>query len=210
MTVLLSIQTQRARIRSGHLPTQLLGDGTLDLISHPLQRIGTKRLAVSMVWLTASFVCLTAILVYAVPASTRSHIGDLLDAQSLAAATAVLSAWDADTYRTFAFLLGFDFLYDVVHNNLVAVFAIWGAKRVSASSALLVASATAWVLWLDTLLNVFENLVFLDVVRSAQASPLMPLASAIFSFRTATLALGLVVGLGLHAAAFGRHRASAV
>lgn len=174
------------------------------MISHPLQRIGTRPLAVSMVSLTVGFVCLTAILVYAVPASTRSHIADLLDAPSLAAATAVLSAWDADTFRTFAFLLGFDFLYDVVHNNMVAVLAIWGAKRVYASSAVLVASVTAWVLWVDTLLNVFENLVLLDVVRSAQASPLMPLASAIFSFRTATLALGLLVGLGLHAAAFWR------
>jgi hypothetical protein len=182
----------------------------IPLIRHPLQRLGTKPLAVAMVSLAASFVCLTVILVYTVPPSTRSHIGDLLAADSLAAATAVLSTWGADTYRTFAFLLGFDFLYDVVHNNAVAVFAIWGARRVAATSALHAASATAWVLWLDTLLNIFENLVFLDVVRSARASPLLPVASAIFSFRTATLGFGLLLGLSLHGAAFWRQRASAV
>jgi hypothetical protein len=181
-----------------------------ELIDHPLQRLGTRPLAVTLITLTACFACLTTILVYTVPPSTRSHIGDLLAASSLAAATAVLSTWSADTYRTFAFLLGFDFLYDVVHNNLVAVFVIWGGKRASATWALAVASATAWVLWLDTLLNVFENLVFFDIVRSAQASSLLPAASAVYSFRTVTLGIGLLIGVGLHAAASWRQRASAV
>jgi hypothetical protein len=175
-----------------------------------LQRLDAKLLPSATIALAVFLILLTAILVYTVPSSIRSSIGDLLVAKSTSSANAVLSAWSPRIYRTFSFLLGFDFLYDVVHNNAVAVFVIWGATRLASTSALILASATAWVMWLDTALNVFENLAFLHIARSEDPSQLLPVASAIFSFRAATLALGFLIGLVLHALALRKHGASPV
>ena len=177
------------------------------MLGHPLQRLDAKLLPIATIALALFLILLTAILASTVPSSIRSSIGDLLAAQSTNSANAVLSTWNPRIYRTFSFLLGFDFLYDVVHNNAVAVFVIWGAKRLAATWALTVASATAWVMWLDSALNVFENLAFLHIIRAEDPASLLPVASAIFSFRTATLVLGFLIGLVLHALALRRQRA---
>ena len=180
------------------------------MLGHPLQRLDAKLLPLATIALALFLILLTAILVYTVPSGVRSSIGDLLAAQSTDSANAVLSTWSPRIYRTFSFLLGFDFLYDIVHNNAVAVFVIWGAIRLASTSALILASATAWVMWLDSALNVFENLAFLHIIRSEDPSQLLPVASAIFSFRSATLTIGFLIGLVLHALALRNQSASAV
>jgi hypothetical protein len=58
------------------------------------------------------------------------------------------------------------------------------------------------VLWLDSGLNLFENLAFLDVLRSRSPDGLLTAVAAIFSFRSATLMLGFLVGAALHTAAW--------
>ena len=118
-----------------------------------------------------------------------------------------LSSLDSSIVVSLSFLVGFDFLYDVVHNNAAALFAVWGAVRRNTRLARAVAGLTAWVLWLDSGLNVFENLAFLHVLRSRSPDPLLTLVTAIFSFRSATLMVGLAVGAALHIFAWRAGRA---
>lgn len=113
-----------------------------------------------------------------------------------------MESWDPGIAASLSFLLGFDFLYDVVHNNAAALFAIWGAVRRDTRLARSVGAMTAWVLWLDSGLNVFENLAFLHILRSRSPERLLTAVSAIFSFRSATLMLGFLVGAALHARAW--------
>jgi hypothetical protein len=107
-----------------------------------------------------------------------------------------LESWEAETLTSVSF---FDFLYDIIHNNAAAFFAVWGAARRNTRLAWSVGGMTAWVLWLDSGLNVFENLAFLHVLRVRTPEPLLPAVSMIFAFRSATLMLGLLVGTALHA-----------
>lgn len=58
------------------------------------------------------------------------------------------------------------------------------------------------MLWLARGLNVFENLAFLHLDRSASFDPWLPLASVMFAGRSALLAGGIAVGFGLHAYAW--------
>jgi len=106
-------------------------------------------------------------------------------------------------------MLGFDLLYDLIHNNGVAVFTIWGAKRVASARATLVASLSGWVMWLNSALNVAENLAFFHVIQTLEPYPLLPVAAAIFSFRVLTLTAGLFIGIALHAYGFWHSRQSA-
>jgi hypothetical protein len=180
------------------------------VISHPYERLGVRPLASAAIGLTVFWALLTAILAYEVPAALRAQITQLLSAENDAAATAILLAWGPEVYRAFSFMLGFDFLYDIVHNNAVAFLAIWGAKRVSAKPALFLGAATAWVMWLDTALNLFENVAFLHIIRSLDPWPLLPAANAVFVFRTGTWVLGIVLAVALHGFAYWRSRNSAV
>jgi hypothetical protein len=90
----------------------------------------------------------------------------------------------------------------------IALCSIWGAKRLSAPRADLLASLTAWLMWLDTALNVFENLALLHVIRSLEPAPLLPIAAGIFSFRSVTLAAGQLVGVTLQFLVIWRSRAA--
>ena len=66
---------------------------------------------------------LTALLA-AVLISDATRIAEMAAVRSAAEARELLAVWPEETSRTAAFLLGFDFLYDVVHNNAVALASI--------------------------------------------------------------------------------------
>jgi hypothetical protein len=170
--------------------------------SHPYEALSVRSLRAATVGTAFAWGLLTLILVWAVPAAQLAELRTLLETTEPAAARAILESWGPSLVLSFAFLLGFDFLYDVVHNNAVALLAVWGAVRCDTRLARSVGAMTAWVLWLDTALNVFENLAFLHVLRSRSPEPLLPAVSAVFSFRSATLMAGLLVGAVLHACAW--------
>ena len=69
-----------------------------------------------------------------------------------------------------------------------------------------VASVIAWVMWLDSLLNVFENLSFLHVLQTLDRAYLVPIMGDVFAFRTATLVAGFVCAVAFHCVAFGNQR----
>ena len=140
------------------------------------------------------------------PTEDRSLIGELLRAATPDRADEVLSSFPDHAVRSFSFLLGFDLLYDIVHNNAVAFLAMWGARRCASRQAYWAGSTVAWVMWLDTALNFPENLAFLRILETMQPWPLLPWASGTFFFRTSTWLAGLAVGVALHALAAWRAR----
>ena len=76
----------------------------------------------------------------------------------------------------------------------MALLVVRGARRARVSWA----EQIAWLLWLDTALNVFENLAFLHLLRTGDPAPLLPFASSVFYFRSATLIGGFIAGVLLH------------
>jgi hypothetical protein len=137
-----------------------------------------------------------------VPAAHLAEITKLTKAIEPGARQTILASWETGVAVSFSFLLGFDFLYDLVHNNAAALLAVWGAVRRGTKAARLLARTSAWVLWLDSGLNIFENLALLGVLRPRSPEPLVNAAVAVFSFRSVTLMLGLIVGVALHASAW--------
>ena len=173
-------------------------------IRHPLDRLELGQLRSATIAAAAAVGLLTAILFSSVSVEDLSRIEELLGASSSSAALALLTSWPQSTFQAFSFMLGFDLLYDLVHNNAVALFAIWGARRLSTPGAQIIGSLVAWVMWLDSVLNVFENLAFLHVIRTFELPSLVPIASTVFTFRSATLVTGLIVAIALHVLAFRR------
>jgi hypothetical protein len=166
--------------------------------AHPYEALSVGTLRTATIVAASAWALLTLALVWAVPMADVGELRRLLDETVPAARRSILRSWEPGVVASIAFLVGFDFLYDVVHNNAVALFAVWGAVRRNSPRARAFGAAVAWVLWLDTALNVFENLAALHVVRSREPEPLLPVVSAIFSFRSATLLLGVLVGIALH------------
>jgi len=171
-------------------------------LSHPYEALSARTLRAATVGTLAAWGFLTLVLAWAVPVTDVAQVGTLMEATEPGARSAILGGLEPSVAVSLAFLLGFDFLYDVVHNNAAAFFAVWGAVRRDTRLARSVAGGTAWVLWLDSGLNVFENLAFLHVLRSPSAASLLPAISAAFSFRSATLALGILVGVAIHLSAW--------
>ena len=168
------------------------------MLSHPYEALPARILRAATFGTASTWGLLTLILLWAVPVDHIAQLRGLVEATG-SARTSILESWGPSVVASVGFLLGFDFLYDVAHNNAVALFVVWGAVRRGTRIARSVGAVTAWVLWLDTGLNIFENLAFLHVLRSRNPE-VLPVVSAIFSFRSATLLLGLLVGAALHAA----------
>ncbi len=165
---------------------------------HPFDRLSTRATVIAATLLGVSVVLLTLIILAFVSASDQAHIAALVGASSADAVAALLADWTPRTLESFSFLVGFDYLYDIVHNNAVALFVIWGGRRVGTELGRSLGSLTAWTMWLDTALNLFENVAFLYAIRSPNPWPLLAVASTVFTFRSLTLGVGVVVGVALH------------
>jgi len=163
-------------------------------VRHPYTALETRQLGVATVALGTAWALLTILLLQAVPLVDFPKIGRILGASTAADLSAVLADWTPATLRSFAFLLGFDLLYDLVHNNAAAVYALWASRICARPWAERLAAAAAWLLWLATVLNVFENLAFLHMLPDGDSSWLLPWASLAFNLRSLFLAGALGIG----------------
>ena len=163
-------------------------------MTHPFEHLSAKHLRGAALWLLAATAFLTGVMVSAIPIKDFGHIMRLGSAGSAALATEVLASWPPSTFRSATFLFGFDFLYDVVHNNAAALLCLWGASLHGASWTRALARVVAWAMWLCTVLNLPENLIFLETVRSTPAAPWFSLALTIAAFRAIALWSSFVLG----------------
>lgn len=174
---------------------------------HPYLSVPKPSLRFWSIVVTAAFLVSTSILAIAVPASQIEAVANFVQSES-SVAQVILDQWDTSLRSTFGFMLGFDFLYDLVHNNLVALLVAWGAKRTGVAWTLALASVIAWILWLDSVLNVVENLGYLRVMVTGNVLPWHLYGSILFQFRTLTLVAGAVVACSLHVWAFAKLHAT--
>ena len=172
---------------------------------HPYLNLSVSDLRFWSIVATIAFALATVVFVIAIPVPHLSLVADFVRSDSVNAQVA-LDHWGSEIREAFRFMLGFDFLYDLVHNNLVALLAAWGAVRVGRYWALAVACVVAWTLWLDSAFNVAENLAYVRVLSTNNVEPWHFYASTIFRFRTATLFGSALAALVLHTYAFGKRR----
>ena len=163
--------------------------------THPFERLSAQALRAGTIALFATWVMLTIVLGLAVPLEMLPKVAQMAAAGSAANATALLSEWATEERQAASFLVGFDFLYDIVHNNAVAMGILLAS--LTAGRGRPVARSFAWALWLCTLLNVAENLIFQTVLVGNPADPWVAFAGFIASFRAFVLWSGFLGVLAL-------------
>ena len=173
----------------------------MQLFVHPFLNLPLETVRRWSKILVIAFLVTTVILGTVVPAEHRSAIANFVLADA-ALAPAELSRWDSATRESFQFVLGFDFLYDLVHNNLVAMLLAWGAILSAQRWALQLASAFAWILWMDTALNLLEHFIYRHLLATGILEPWHSYGMAIFNFRTSTLVAGALIAAVIHISVF--------
>jgi hypothetical protein len=163
-------------------------------LPHPYARLDRAHLRLWSWSLLGAWALLTPILVWAAPGRSEFTIPDLAVAGSAAAAEEILSHWSPADRTAFAFILGFDLLYDLVHNNAVAFCVAWAAADRS-RPLIAVGSWLCWLLWLASVANVVENLAFLHLLQDGPASPWPEIGLATTLYRNAALLAGLLYAL---------------
>ena len=166
---------------------------------HPYTNLDLAHLRFWTLGLFGAWAILTTVLVWAAPGRSDYTIPDLAVAGSVTATQEILSHWSPSDREAFAFVLGFDFLYDLVHNNAVAFAVVWAAATRS-QGWISAGSVLAWLLWLATGTNILENVVFFHMLQTGPHSPWPEVGLVTTLFRNATLLIGvgfaLAVGLG--------------
>jgi hypothetical protein len=178
---------------------------------HPYSRLERSNLQTPLLCLFGAWLLLTPVLVWAMPGRTEFTIPDLAIAGSVDAAREILSHWSSNDRVAFAFILGFDLLYDLVHNNAVALLVAWVAAG-RARALVTIGSWLAWSLWAATIANVVENLGFLQMLQAGPAFPWPEVGFVTTIFRNGAIVTGLLFALvaGPLLSAFVRIRAHAV
>ena len=161
---------------------------------HPFARLERARLRLLALLLLGTWAALTPILVWAAPGRGEYTIPDLAVAGSAAAAAEILSHWSPNDRTAFAFILGFDFLYDIVHNNAVALSVAWAAAG-RASVWVGAGSLLGWLLWLATAANFLEGVAFFNILQSGPASPWPEIGFYTTLFRNGAILTGIAFAL---------------
>jgi len=175
----------------------------MQLFMHPFLNLPLETVRRWAKILLIAFLVTTVILGTAVPAEHRSAIANFVLADA-ALAPGELGRWDSATRESFQFVLGFDFLYDLVHNNLVAMLLAWGAILSAQRWAIRLASVFDWILWLDSALNVVEHFIYRHLLATGMLGPWDGYGMAIFNFRTSTLVVAALLAVVIHVSVFYR------
>ncbi len=163
---------------------------------HPLELLSYGAIRAVSLWLLAAWALMTLFLVAILPFEILERATALAATRDSAAARALVASWPPALRVSAAFLLGFDFLYDLVHNNAVACMCLWAAFH-GKSAQKRIARTFAWTLWLCTLLNVPENWVYVRLLHGLSVDPWVGVAGQIASLRFFILWSGFVVGAAL-------------
>ena len=175
--------------------------GKLFAMQHPIQELNLLKLQRATLLVSALLTGATAIFLVAVPLEHFLLVVQLIGAPSSDVLT-LISGWTIAERQSFAFMIGYDFVFDILHNNAAALFVIWGAARLNARSAcpneMMIAAWLAWAMWLCSGLNIVENLAFLHLLDSHQVTPWHLIGKVAFSFRGVALVGVCVAGLVFH------------
>jgi hypothetical protein len=157
-------------------------------MSHPFQRIPAGKLR----YLGAPITALSAVLLIAVLAMPGpGDLPALVAAGSPARARAILGNWTELDRVHVAWKNGFDYFLMVSFSNALALVSIWASRQFSRPVLVSAGVVFAWLAWVSILLDVPENVAYLNMIRGSVEQPWPALAAGCFllksSFQVATV-----------------------
>ncbi len=138
---------------------------------HPFCRIPDGKLHLFVVPVGCLFLVLLVVIVEIVQLGPGwARFSELALAFSSGRATEALATWTVEDRVRIAFVNGLDYLFGPVYANLLALGCVW-AGRSSGDRERRIGSFFAWVAWAVWLLDIPENVAYLNLVGGDVGQP---------------------------------------
>ncbi len=162
------------------------------MTEHPFSRIAEGKLRILVVPIAGvSLVLLVAIVEVVQRGPGWLPFGDLVLSFTSSRAIEALSTWTVEDRVRIAFVNGLDYLFGPLYANLLALGCIW-AGRLRRDSTSRAGSAFAWVAWLVLLLDLPENVAYLNLVGGNCSQPWPLISGTCVLVRTALVIASLL------------------
>lgn len=155
------------------------------MIAHPFTRIPEgeiRRFAVPIASLSAVLLVVIVELVQRGPGWLP--FADLVLAFTTSGAGEVLSTWTLEDRIRIAFINGLDYLFGPLYANLLALGCVWAA-RLRPGGGSRAGSVSAWIAWAVLLLDIPENVAYLNLTSGNTGQPWPVVSGACVLARTA-------------------------
>ncbi len=160
-------------------------------MKHPLSRIPEGKLRLFVVPIAGVSLALLVVIVALVQRGPGwLPFGELVLSFTSSRATQALSTWSIDDRVRIAFINGLDYLFGPLYANLLALGCIW-AGRLRGESKSWAGSAFAWLAWVVLLLDLPENVAYLNLVGGNANQPWPLISGACVLLRTALVVVVL-------------------
>ncbi len=162
------------------------------MAKHPFSHIPEGQLRLFVVPIAGVSLVLFVVMVELVQRGpARLPFGDLVLSFTTSRATEALSTWSVEDRVRVAFINGIDYLFGPLYANLLALGCIW-AGRLRRSSMSGAGSVFAWLAWVLLLLDLPENVAYLNLVGGKSSQPWPLISGACVLVRTALVIASLV------------------
>ena len=162
------------------------------MAKHPFSHIPEGQLRLFVVPIAGVSVVLLVVMVELVQRGPGwLPFGDLVLSFTTSRAAEALSTWSVEDRIRIAFINGLDYLFGPLYANLLALGCIW-AGRLRGGSMSGAGSAFAWLAWVLLLLDVPENVAYLNLVGGKSCQP-WPLISGTCVLVRSALVIALLV-----------------
>ena len=155
------------------------------MIEHPFSRIPDGKLRLFVMPIAGvSFVLLVVMVELVQRGPGWLPFGDLVLSFTTGRAAEALSTWSVEDRVRIAFINGLDYLFGPLYANLLALGCIW-AGRLRRGSMRWAGSAFAWLAWVVLLLDLPENVAYLNLVGGNSGQPWPLISGTCVLVRTA-------------------------
>ncbi len=162
------------------------------MIEHPFSRIPEGQLRLFVVPIAGVSLVLFVVIVELVQRGPGwLPFGDPVLSFTTTRATEALSTWSVEDRVRIAFINGLDYLFGPLYANLLALGCIW-AGRLRRGSMSWAGSAFAWLAWVVLLLDLPENVAYLNLVGGNSSQPWPLISGTCVLVRSALVIASLV------------------
>jgi hypothetical protein len=162
------------------------------MTEHPFSRIAEGKLRLFVVPIAGvSFVLLVVMLELVQRGPGWLPFGELVLSFTSSRAAEALSTWSVEDRVRIAFINGLDYLFGPLYANLLAFGSIW-AGRLRRDSTSCAGSSFAWLAWVVLLLDLPENVAYLNLVSGNSSQPWPLISGTCVLVRTALVIASLL------------------
>ena len=155
------------------------------MTEHPFSRIPEGKLRLFVVPIAGvSLVLLVVMLELVQRGPGWLPFGELVLSFTSSRAAEALSTWSVEDRVRIAFINGLDYLFGPLYANLLAFGSIW-AGRLRRDSTSRAGSSFAWLAWVVLLLDLPENVAYLNLVAGNANQPWPLISGTCVLLRTA-------------------------